>query len=154
MTVVVFSMMVLAMIAVTIAKLNTISKFDSLTSKISPTIELSNSQCFLKVTCQGQILDHNKAHNISTCMDRCQENPMCHWSSFDHRYHFCTQLSTCISNKSCEFCLTSARDCQIEAQQSAVSNFHRHSTNFKANNSSCNIVGQCQVSTFIQLKNE
>ena len=73
-------------------------------------------RCFIRSTCQGHVLDHEKAQNKSECLSRCKLNAECKWATFDFVYHFCTHFSTCpsIDYRRCESCITSSRNCPME----------------------------------------
>ena len=98
-------------------------------NETSTTIE----KCYIRSHCQGHVLDHQKSVNKSSCLSRCKSSSKCQWITFDYIYHFCTQYSTCpsLGHKSCDTCITSARDCQP-----------------KSKNETCNINGRCQVCIF------
>ena len=106
--------------------LNITNDPDSTTTESAP-----KRQCFIRSTCQGQVVDHQKVQNKSACFSLCKSNSECEWATFDFVYHFCTHFSTCpsIDYSSCESCITSAKNCPLELTQE----------------NPCDVQGRCKV---------
>ena len=173
--------MLMAILAVTTSKMNTLNKVGNKISKVKchdedllTTIRSSTessttttttiaaatlSLCFKKGTCRGDLLDHYTAHNLTSCMRECQNNIKCQWTSFDHHYYYCSQLSNCptIDFRNCEKCLSSSRDCSLEHFNPGADMDHEDEVdpdlqhlpelplNDTAEEELCNVVGRCKV---------
>ena len=81
------------------------------------TLHVNGLQCFIEGKCDGKEVSIVIMDTINKCIDHCQDDIKCRFSTFNSSNQFCyifhDEICSDIKKEDCPMCLTSERNCNV-----------------------------------------